>query len=219
MPRYNKPIRFDLALETTIVDQLKKVLKKEQTKTIANITLSIIATTGLLTTAIVAPNALKLVPWLFPNRDIQRRKQYQKIWRSFNDLKQQGMFKFVEEKDEYSVYKITDRGKQKIKRVLWDELSINPPKKWDKKWRLVIFDIPEKFKMARNSLSKKLSEIGFYQCQRSVWIHPFPCLEEVEFIKDIFNIKPFVKIFIVDEMTDGKVLYYFKDMLIEHSTT
>ena len=46
--------------------------------------------------------------------------------------------------------------------------------------------------------------MGFFQCQKSAWIHPFPCLEEIEFIKDVFNIKPFVKIFLVDEMTDGK---------------
>ena len=57
--------------------------------------------------------------------------------------------------------------------------------------------------------------MGFFQCQKSAWIHPFPCLEEIEFVKDVFNIKPFVKIFLVDEMTDGKSLYYFKNLLKE----
>ena len=57
--------------------------------------------------------------------------------------------------------------------------------------------------------------MGFFQCQKSAWIHPFPCLEEIEFIKDVFNIKPFVKIFLVDEMTDGKSLYHFRNLLKE----
>ena len=35
----------------------------------------------------------------------------------------------------------------------------------------------------------------------------------LEFIKDVFNLKPFVKIFLVDEMTDGKTLYHFRNLL------
>ena len=101
----------------------------------------------------------------------------------------------------------------KIKKFIFDKLFIKKPKSWDNKWRLIIFDIPEPKKQARFALVKKLKEMDFYQCQKSVWIHPFPCMEEIEFVKDVFNIKPFVKIFTIDEMTDGKTLYHFKDLL------
>ena len=38
-------------------------------------------------------------------------------------------------------------------------------------------------------------------------------MEEIEFIKSVFNIKPFVKLFLVEEMTDGKVLYHFSNQI------
>ncbi|MFC1756901.1 hypothetical protein ACFLZC_01975, partial [Patescibacteria group bacterium] len=94
-----------------------------------------------------------------------------------------------------------------------DEMILLKPKKWDGKWRLVIFDIPETKRCARDALRQKLEQLEFYQCQKSTWIHPFPCIEEIEFLKNFFNIKPFVKLFLVEEMTDGKVLYHFKDLI------
>lgn len=115
----------------------------------------------------------------------------------------------------YSSY-LQRSGREKIKKVIFDEMILEKVKKWDKRWRLLIFDIPESKKGARDTLREKLQDLGFYQCQKSVWIHPFPCLEEIEFLKEHLNIKPFVKLFIVDEMTDGKVLYYFKDLLKEY---
>src|SRR3989338_8018923 len=82
----------------------------------------------------------------------------------------------------------------------------------------IIFDINEKKRSGRVAFRKKLNDMGFYQCQKSAWIHPFPCLYEIEFIKDVFNLKPFVKIFLVDEMTDGKTLYHFRNLLKQVST-
>jgi len=111
------------------------------------------------------------------------------------------------------VYTITEKGKEKIKKFILDELKINNPKTWDENWRLVIFDIPEERRKIREAFREKLESLGFYQCQKSVWIHPFPCMEEIEFLKDFFYIKPFVKIFLVKEMTDGKVLYHFRELL------
>ncbi len=45
-------------------------------------------------------------------------------------------------------------------------------KKWDNKWRLVLFDIPEEKRDIRDQLRKSLKEIGFKNLQRSVWINP-----------------------------------------------
>jgi len=56
-------------------------------------------------------------------------------------------------------------------------------KPWDKKWRLVVFDIPEKNRLARDALRKKLKELGFAPLQRSTWISPLaidPFLEKLD---------------------------------------
>jgi phenylacetic acid degradation operon negative regulatory protein len=56
-------------------------------------------------------------------------------------------------------------------------------KKWDKYWRLVIFDISEKQKSSRDALRRKLVELGFGQWQKSIYISPFDIEEDmVEFL-------------------------------------
>ncbi|MFH1956588.1 MAG: hypothetical protein ABIJ28_03015, partial [Patescibacteria group bacterium] len=140
-------------------------------------------------------------------------EEYRLIWQRFHILKNQRALKFIKEENNQLIYTITEKGKEKIKKFIFDELSISIPKKWDEKWRLIIFDIPEKYKKAREAFRNKLISLDFYQCQKSVWIHPFSCESEIEFIKEILNIKPFVKVFLIEEMDDGKTLYHFKDLI------
>ena len=88
-----------------------------------------------------------------------------------------------------------------------------PPKKWDGVWRLIIFDIPEKYRARRRDFQEKLKHMGCYQLQKSVWTHPFPCEKEIEMLKDFLHIKPYVDILIVSRMSSGKVLYHFRELL------
>ncbi len=45
---------------------------------------------------------------------------------------------------------------------------------WDGKWRMVVFDLPEKQRALRNRLRKQLRAAHFGGLQRSVWICPDP---------------------------------------------
>lgn len=45
-------------------------------------------------------------------------------------------------------------------------------KKWDGKWRFLIFDIPEKSRKFRDEFRKTLKTLGFGMIQKSVWISP-----------------------------------------------
>lgn len=56
------------------------------------------------------------------------------------------------------------------------------------KWRLVVFDVPEKHKKAREALRRKLKNLCFFRLQDSVWVTPFPCEDEVRFIRELFNV-------------------------------
>ena len=73
-------------------------------------------------------------------------------------------------------YKITTVGLERIRKKFPQVLQKNTF--WDRKWRLVIFDIEEKNKPIRNSLRDLLKHLGFAQMQRSVWISPFDYLED-----------------------------------------
>ena len=69
-----------------------------------------------------------------------------------------------------------------------DALKINRPKKWDGKYRIIIFDIAQLKKFYREALRGKLKELGFYPLQKSVWIHPFDCRDEIEVLREFFGL-------------------------------
>lgn len=87
---------------------------------------------------------------------------------------------------------ITDKGRQRLEETNFEKLAVKPRKKWDGFWRLVIYDIPEKDKQGRNALVSKLKELGFYQLQRSAWLHPFPCRQVIETITGRYKINRYV---------------------------
>lgn len=215
MPKH-KPIKFETTLQPSLKRELVKIFKEnKKAKTALNATLGIIAFGGILTLGAIAPNALSIFTNMVASEKRRRYKEYQSLWKNFHNLKKQRALEFIKEEDGYLIYKTTEKGHEKIKKFIFDEINLAKPKKWDGKWRLVIFDIPETKKKARAGLRKKLKEMEFYQCQKSAWVHPLHCVEEIEFIKDVLNIKPFVKIFVVEEMDDGKVLYHFKSLVKE----
>lgn len=88
---------------------------------------------------------------------------------------------------------ITEWGNERLSQFDFDGLK--PPKKpwrWDKKWRMVIFDIPERRKRERRAFRDKLDEIGLLPLQKSVFIHPHPCEDEIDFLCQFLNISRFV---------------------------
>ena len=84
-------------------------------------------------------------------------------------------------------YKITSKGLIHLqdKQLLLN----NQKKKWDKKWRILIFDIEETNRYKRRLLRYKLKELGFGYFQRSVWISPYDVSENLEKFLDIYNLK------------------------------
>jgi len=99
-----------------------------------------------------------------------------------------------------------EKGKELLLKYKIDELKIKKPKRWDKKWRLVIFDIPEKKRLARDVLREKLKGLGFYRLQRSVFVHPYDCEREIELIKRIYEVEPFVRFVVADSIDNQEKL-------------
>lgn len=86
-------------------------------------------------------------------------------------------------KDGHAYYKLTSPGKGKVKRIF--PLYKLSEKTWDKKWRIVVFDINDKEKSKRESLRRKLLSLGFGKLQESVYISPLDVLFDLgEFLKE-----------------------------------
>ncbi|MEW5907709.1 MAG: hypothetical protein AB1643_00795 [Patescibacteria group bacterium] len=213
MPKH-KPIKFETSLEPNLRKYIVRIFKENpKAKTALHATLGLIALGGILTFGAAFPALLSEIGKIRSRQRRESYKNYQQFWQSFNYLKKKRALEFVKEENGYLIYKFNKNGKEKLRKFVIDELKLETPQKWDNRWRLVIFDIPETCKKFREALRRKLKDLGFYQCQKSIWIYPFDCTEEIEFLKDFFNIKPFVKLFIVNEIDDGKVLYHFKDFI------
>ena len=56
---------------------------------------------------------------------------------------------------------LSDIGKRKVLKMNIDTMVVKRPGFWDGKWRVVVFDIPERNKNARNALRQKLKDLGF----------------------------------------------------------
>lgn len=101
---------------------------------------------------------------------------------------------------------ITKSGKKYAERIILDEITIKKSKKWDGLWRVVIFDIPESKKYARNALNRKLKELGFYPFQKSTFIFPYKCFKEVQFIRKYFDVEKHVSFLVVKEIEGSYIL-------------
>lgn len=104
-----------------------------------------------------------------------------------NRLSQQKLVK-IEYDGDQTIVRITDKGRVRALRYKLSEMQVKNPKVWDKKWRIVIFDIPEKHKRTREIFRENLKMMGFYMLQRSVWVHPYPCFDEIEFLRQIYKV-------------------------------
>lgn len=110
-------------------------------------------------------------------RKYKRHNFMHLVWRSIKT----GYIEKVDKEGEVFI-RLTSRGNKKIVRD-FPLLSLQN-RKWDKKWRVVIFDIEEINRNTRDSLRTKLKELGFGMIQKSVFISPHDIIEDFnEFIR------------------------------------
>lgn len=139
--------------------------------------------TGMISIAATSPYFIKN---LLNQHRKWKKYPKKKIFDTFYNLKRQGFIKI--QRHNHQIYiSLTDEGKNKANWLQIDSLKINEPNKWDRKWRIVIFDIAQLKKIYREAFREKLKELGFYQLQKSNWIHPFDCRPEIELLKDFFG--------------------------------
>ena len=74
----------------------------------------------------------------------------------------------------------------------------NKTGKWDKKWRVVIFDIPQELHKERVKLRQRLKSLGFSSLQKSVLVFPYPCEEEVGEVCNKLGVSDYVDILVAE---------------------
>jgi len=125
--------------------------------------------------------------WKFINK--------QKLYRNIKELEESNIIRY-RNKGEWWNVELTKKGKKQAQKIGFNKLKITKPKRWDRKWRVVIFDVPEKNKIIREALRKKMQKLGFRELQKSVFVYPYPCNKEINRVIKFFKAENFVEQFI-----------------------
>lgn len=126
------------------------------------------------------------------------------VKRKVKELNRKGLVEMKNEGD-FTVVKIKEEGKQQILRYRLDEL-VPKTGKWDGKWRIVFFDVPEKARSKRDMLRYYLRRLGMQEMQKSLFICPFDVTNEVKFLREVLGIPNGVKMGVISELENNSEL-------------
>ena len=160
--------------------------------------LSCVALAGMLAVGLVAPNVIGAMAKL---GIISTKRQREYINNSCRRLVKYGLL----EQRGYNV-SVTSEGQIILRRLKLADFKIKRPKRWDGKWRVLIFDIPEKTRFLRDQVRATLISIGFVCLQKSVWVYPYDCEDLITLLKADFKIGTELLYMIVDSLENDEDL-------------
>lgn len=140
----------------------------------------------------------------FRNRKKGARFTYQ-AKTALGRLAAKGFITFEERGDGKRYARITEKGKR-ILQIESERAVMMKKRKWDKRWRVVIFDVPERRKRIRDRLRRFMDSYGFVRLQDSVWIYPHDCEDLIALAKAEFRIGADVLYMIVERLERDKHL-------------
>ena len=119
-------------------------------------------------------------------------------------LARRGFITF-EERNDRRYARITEKGKR-ILQLEMQKVAHTKERKWDRRWRVVTFDIPEKRRGVRVNLRRFMEEYGFVRLQNSVWIYPYDCEDLIALAKANLRVGADVLYMIVERLEHDKHL-------------
>jgi DNA-binding PadR family transcriptional regulator len=126
---------------------------------------------------------LHLAREIFREKVTSRKQAYD----TFRYLRRKGFVELRREGHDIAMT-LTSEGKKQAGKFQIDDLVIERSKKWDRKWRIIVFDIPVASNTVRDIFRRKLKEFGFYRLQKSIWVFPFECREEIQLLRDFLEV-------------------------------
>ncbi len=135
-----------------------------------------------------------------------RNIEKEHLHRCIKEFKSEKLISYREDEDGNVTLELSRDGERHALTYSLESMELEKPLHWDKRWRIVMFDIPEKKHAARDALREKLRSFGFYELQRSVWVHPYPCEKEIEFIVEVFEIRHYVRYAELSNLTNEEEL-------------
>jgi len=91
---------------------------------------------------------------------------------------------------------LTKEGKKQARKLslFGKSITFKKPKHWDKKWRIVIFDIPEKDRVFRDILREHLRDLKFFKLQQSVFVSPYQFENAILELTGLYSAQKYVRV-------------------------
>lgn len=106
--------------------------------------------------------------------------------------------------DGEKIYKLNLKGKRHLESYLIVKQGITKTARWDGKWHLVTFDIPEPKKIARNNLIIHLKNQGLVNYTKGLWLTPYSPTSFVRGLTKQLGIEKQVKLITATTIDDEK---------------
>lgn len=100
-------------------------------------------------------------------------------------------------KDGSVVISLTEKGKLRAISTSFKKFY-SKKEKWDGKWRMIAFDIPNTHKKGRNALRYRFKLGGFYELQESLFLYPYDCKKELTALVELFKLQKYVRYGLLD---------------------
>lgn len=176
--------------------------KRTKRNDLRKLILQTVQVAGVMSIALMAPNVLTGMKKLGM---LPSGRQEDVIRRASRRMIDTGIMGWSDGK-----LRLTVKGEKLLRTYELRDFKFKKPRRWDKKWRVLIFDIPESRKHLRQKIRIVLRAIGFERLQDSVWVFPYDCEEIVLMLKADFHIGDDVLYMIVDTLErDGDLRRHF----------
>ncbi|MFH1193313.1 MAG: hypothetical protein V1656_03320 [Candidatus Jorgensenbacteria bacterium] len=166
---------------------------------------------GVLAISIISPvGGARLIQGLIGGYFRKKRFEKEIFLRDLKNLQSRKLVDYRELEHGNVEIKITKLGKETVLKYNLDGIKLKT-QTWDGGWRLITFDIPNHHKAARDAFRKKLKDLKFYPLQKSVFLTPYPCEDEIDFVASIFDVRKYILILYIDHFEgEEKLRHHFK---------
>lgn len=167
-----------MRVKTGIEERVAKRARRNQLRNIVLASAYVAVAAGMM---VMTPNAMRLLKHvekrIGPLPNLKRR-----ISQTYSELIARGVFKREVTPRGLRIV-LTEKGAELAAALASRETLVEKPKRWDKKWRIIMFDVWERRRSIRDQLRRTLEEFGFVKIQNSVWAHPYPCEKLLIFLR------------------------------------
>lgn len=209
--RISKTIIFRESFDPTLRERVEAFFQSG--RPVASFTKAVLAVAalgGIVAVDVVAPGLARVLG-VVDGRMRLNKAGFNRFRRSYYELRRQKLIGVEGEK-----MQLTERGVKELKRLLLRYEAAPRPRRWDRKWRLILFDIPDRMGRARDQFRGLIREKGCCMIQKSVWVYPFPCAESIYVVAKELGVEKYVDIYTVVDLDNAKALLHFRPLLEEY---